>query len=42
MRENQWITARTDARLRAEIRREWKRRSAEGRAAAEIKRGRWR
>ncbi|MBC2869782.1 ribosome small subunit-dependent GTPase A [Streptomyces mexicanus] len=41
LRENQRIVARTDARLRAEIRREWKRRGAEGRAAMEAKRGRW-
>lgn len=40
LRENQWIAARTDARLRAEIRREWKLRGAEGRAAMEAKRGR--
>ncbi|MGX4689065.1 ribosome small subunit-dependent GTPase A [Streptomyces sp. JNUCC 63] len=42
MRENQWIVAKTDARLRAEIRRDWKRKGAEGRAAMEAKRGRWR
>lgn len=40
IRENQWITAKTDARLRAEIRRDWKRKGAEGRAAAAAKRGR--
>ncbi|GAA2247592.1 putative ribosome biogenesis GTPase RsgA [Streptomyces ruber] len=40
LRENQYIVAKTDARLRAEMRREWKRRGAEGRAAMEIKRGR--
>jgi ribosome biogenesis GTPase len=47
MRENQWIVAKTDARLRAEIRNEWKqmrkdwkRREAEGRAATEARRGR--
>ncbi|MFI6208480.1 ribosome small subunit-dependent GTPase A [Streptomyces sp. NPDC051041] len=40
MRENQRIVAKTDARLRAEIRKEWKRRGAEGRAAMEAKRGR--
>lgn len=38
LRENQRIVAKTDARLRAEIRREWKRRGAEGRAAMEAKR----
>ncbi|MGW7382007.1 ribosome small subunit-dependent GTPase A [Streptomyces sp. NPDC054794] len=42
LRENQWITAKTDQRLRSEIRREWKRRGAEGKAAMEMKRGRWR
>ncbi|MER5182976.1 ribosome small subunit-dependent GTPase A [Streptomyces sp. NPDC002896] len=41
LRENQRIAARTDARLRAEIRRDWKRKGAEGRAAMEAKRGRW-
>ncbi|MDF3289971.1 ribosome small subunit-dependent GTPase A [Streptomyces silvisoli] len=40
LRENAWIAARGDARLRAEQRREWKRRSALGRASAEAKRGR--
>ncbi|QOV34720.1 ribosome small subunit-dependent GTPase A [Streptomyces ferrugineus] len=40
-RENQWIVAKTDARLRAELRRDWKRKGAEGRAAMEAKRGRW-
>ncbi|GGL82023.1 putative ribosome biogenesis GTPase RsgA [Streptomyces fumigatiscleroticus] len=42
LRENQRIAARTDARLRAEIRRDWKRKGAEGRAAMEAKRGKWR
>lgn len=41
MRENQRIVAKTDARLRAEIKRDWKRKGAEGRAAMEAKRGRW-
>ncbi|MFJ7899752.1 ribosome small subunit-dependent GTPase A [Streptomyces sp. NPDC096198] len=41
LRENEWILARTDARLRSELRREWKRRGAEGKAAMEAKRGRW-
>ena len=40
LRENQRIVAKTDARLRSEIRREWKRKGAEGRAAMEVKRGR--
>ncbi|MEU6354945.1 ribosome small subunit-dependent GTPase A [Streptomyces sp. NPDC047072] len=39
-RENQRIVAKTDARLRAEIRKEWKRRGAVGKAAMEAKRGR--
>ncbi|MEU2024497.1 ribosome small subunit-dependent GTPase A [Streptomyces sp. NPDC016469] len=38
-RENQRIVAKTDARVRAEIRRDWKRKGAEGRAAMEAKRG---
>jgi ribosome biogenesis GTPase len=42
MRENQRIVAKTDARLRAEIRRDYKRKGAEGRAAMDAKRGRWR
>ncbi|MFE3325347.1 ribosome small subunit-dependent GTPase A [Streptomyces sp. NPDC059176] len=40
LRENQWIVAKTDARLRAEIRRDWKMKHAQGRAAMEAKRGR--
>ncbi|MFG2474679.1 ribosome small subunit-dependent GTPase A [Streptomyces fagopyri] len=40
LRENQRIVAKTDARLREEIRRDWKRKGAEGRAAMEAKRGR--
>ncbi|AKJ09904.1 GTPase RsgA [Streptomyces incarnatus] len=39
VRENQWIVAKTDARVRAELRREWKRRGAMGKAAMEMKRG---
>ncbi|MDT0615672.1 ribosome small subunit-dependent GTPase A [Streptomyces lancefieldiae] len=39
MRENQRIVAKTDARVRAEIRKEWKRRGAIGKAAMEAKRG---
>ncbi len=42
IRENQRIVAKTDARLRAEIRKDWKRKGAEGKAAMEAKRGRWR
>lgn len=42
LRENHRIAAKTDARLRAETMREWKRRGAEGRAAMEFKRGRTR
>ncbi|NXY97513.1 ribosome small subunit-dependent GTPase A [Streptomyces sp. BR123] len=40
LRENQRIVAKTDARLRAEIRRDWRIRSAEGRANHAAKRGR--
>jgi ribosome biogenesis GTPase len=40
VRENQWIVAKTNARVRAELRRDWRRKGAEGRAAMEIKRGR--
>lgn len=39
-RENAWIASRTDARLRAEIRRDWKQKLATGRHMAERKRGR--
>ncbi|MGA5448547.1 ribosome small subunit-dependent GTPase A [Streptomyces umbrinus] len=39
LRENQRIVAKTDARVRAELRKEWKRRGAEGRAAMDVKRG---
>ncbi|MFF8828101.1 ribosome small subunit-dependent GTPase A [Streptomyces sp. NPDC015131] len=39
LRENQRIVAKTDARLRSEILKDWKRRSAEGRAALDAKRG---
>ncbi|MER5882925.1 ribosome small subunit-dependent GTPase A [Streptomyces sp. NPDC001941] len=42
LRENQRIVAKTDARLRAEILKDWKRKGAEGRAAMEAKRGRTR
>ncbi|MFF3379351.1 ribosome small subunit-dependent GTPase A [Streptomyces sp. NPDC002680] len=42
LRENQYIVAKTDARLRAEIRKDWKKKGAEGRAAMEAKRGRQR
>ncbi|MFJ6571151.1 ribosome small subunit-dependent GTPase A [Streptomyces sp. NPDC091292] len=41
LRENQRIVAKTDVRVRAELRREYKRRGAEGRAAMEVKRGNW-
>lgn len=41
LRENQWIVAKTDARVRAELRRDWKRKGAAGKAAMELKRGRW-
>ncbi|MFC4034850.1 ribosome small subunit-dependent GTPase A [Streptomyces polygonati] len=39
LRENTWIASRTDQRLRAEMRREWKQRSAAGREMYERKRG---
>ncbi|GAA4895519.1 ribosome small subunit-dependent GTPase A [Streptomyces coeruleoprunus] len=39
LRENQYIVAKTDARVRAELRRDWKRKGAEGRAALAAKRG---
>ncbi|WP_020133527.1 ribosome small subunit-dependent GTPase A [Streptomyces sp. 351MFTsu5.1] len=42
IRENQRIVAKTDARLRSEIRKEWKKRGAQGKAAMEAKRGGWR
>ncbi|MGW0870550.1 ribosome small subunit-dependent GTPase A [Streptomyces sp. NPDC002740] len=44
VRENQWIVAKSDARLRADVRHDWKRKQAAGRAAGEAKRGRgpWR
>jgi ribosome biogenesis GTPase / thiamine phosphate phosphatase len=38
-RENERILAKTDARMRAELRRQWKQRGAQGRAAARVKRG---
>jgi ribosome biogenesis GTPase len=42
VRENQYIVAKTDARVRAEIRKDWKKKGAEGKAAMEAKRGRQR
>ncbi|MFG3505379.1 ribosome small subunit-dependent GTPase A [Streptomyces sp. NPDC047821] len=39
LRENQRIVAKTDARLRTEILKDWKRKSAAGRAALQAKRG---
>ncbi|MFJ7628864.1 ribosome small subunit-dependent GTPase A [Streptomyces sp. NPDC097595] len=39
-RENQRMAAKTDARVRSEILRDWKRKGAEGRAAMDAKRGR--
>ncbi len=39
LRENQRIVAKTDARLRAEIRRDWKQKQALGRHMMERKRG---
>lgn len=40
LRENQRIVAKTDARLRSEILRDWKQKGAQGRAAMDLKRGR--
>ncbi|MFJ7070438.1 ribosome small subunit-dependent GTPase A [Streptomyces sp. NPDC101115] len=40
LRENQRLVAKTDARVRAEILKDWKRKGAAGRAALEAKRGR--
>ncbi|GEB56339.1 ribosome small subunit-dependent GTPase A [Streptomyces gardneri] len=40
LRENQRIVAKTDARVRSEILKDWKRKGAEGRAAMDAKRGR--
>lgn len=42
LRENQYIVAKSDARLRAEMRKRWKRQDAMGKAAMEAKRGRLR
>ncbi|MEN8652650.1 ribosome small subunit-dependent GTPase A [Streptomyces sp. 21So2-11] len=42
LRENRHIAAKTDIRMRAEIGREWRMKSAQGRAAMEAKRGRTR
>ncbi len=39
LRENQRIVAKTDARVRSEILKDWKRKGAEGRAAGQAKRG---
>ncbi|MDI3405398.1 ribosome small subunit-dependent GTPase A [Streptomyces cavernicola] len=40
LRENRRIVAKTDARMRSELRREWRVKQAQGRAAMEAKRGR--
>ncbi|MFJ9020511.1 ribosome small subunit-dependent GTPase A [Streptomyces sp. NPDC102259] len=44
VRENRWIVAKSDARVRADVRQDWQRKQAAGRAAGEAKRGRgpWR
>ncbi|MFG2113841.1 ribosome small subunit-dependent GTPase A [Streptomyces sp. NPDC048718] len=42
LRENQRLAAKTDARMRAERLKGWKQRGAEGRAAMEMKQGRFR
>ncbi|MEW1699572.1 ribosome small subunit-dependent GTPase A [Streptomyces sp. NPDC091278] len=39
LRENQRLVAKTDARLRTEMVKDWKRKGAEGRQAMELKRG---
>ncbi|MFJ4909886.1 ribosome small subunit-dependent GTPase A [Streptomyces sp. NPDC093249] len=39
LRENQRLVAKTDARLRTEMLKDWKRKGAEGRQAMELKRG---
>ncbi|GHG46412.1 ribosome small subunit-dependent GTPase A [Streptomyces griseocarneus] len=39
IRENEWIASRTDARLRTERLRDWKRKQADGRRWYELKRG---
>ncbi len=39
LRENERIVAKTDVRVRAELRRQWKLRGAQGRAAMQAKRG---
>ncbi|MFJ6727220.1 ribosome small subunit-dependent GTPase A [Streptomyces sp. NPDC091281] len=41
VRENQWIVAKSDARVRADVRQDWKRKQAVGRAAGRAKRGRF-
>ncbi|MDN5793856.1 MAG: ribosome small subunit-dependent GTPase A [Brevibacterium aurantiacum] len=40
LRENRHVLAKSDARLRSELRKEWKQRSAEGRMMYDAKRGR--
>ncbi|MBD0709515.1 MULTISPECIES: ribosome small subunit-dependent GTPase A [unclassified Streptomyces] len=40
LRENQRLVAKTDARLRTEILKDWKRKGVEGRQAMDLKRGR--
>ncbi|MEV5491511.1 ribosome small subunit-dependent GTPase A [Streptomyces bobili] len=41
VRENQWIVAKSDARLRGDIRDDWQRKQAAGRAAGRAKRAGW-
>ncbi|WP_107430414.1 ribosome small subunit-dependent GTPase A, partial [Streptomyces bobili] len=41
VRENQWIVAKSDARLRGDIRDDWQRKEAAGRAAGRAKRAGW-
>ncbi|MBL1084072.1 ribosome small subunit-dependent GTPase A [Streptomyces actinomycinicus] len=41
VRENQWTVAKADARLRSELRKDWQRKAAAGKAAGEAKRRPW-
>lgn len=41
VRENQWIVAKSDARLRGDVRDDWRRKQAAGRAAGRAKRAGW-
>ncbi|MFB0615681.1 ribosome small subunit-dependent GTPase A [Streptomyces sp. AGS-58] len=41
VRENQWTVAKSDARLRSELKKEWQRKGLAGKAAGEAKRRSW-